>query len=554
MLNAQLQEQTPSEPGVSGTQLRYSENIAPGVFEATSRQSPTRRLGGNLAARPRRSPARPSPRPLPPPGPIPDEDVLANPFKGKALRRSGVGTLPTHDEIPETDLPPTPENPDPEITTPPSGIHSSSPSRRAKRTKALAGMKSSPLKQKPLRPPSPRKAPVRVSEVRGTATESINSAPRLQPVDENYEKRRKRDDLLSEIAQLENDLEVAAATNERLRLARNASDNPPPNADELLDLLRRRVLPRGEDSQDSTTLWLQAALNPINFLPFGRPTASSPNIFAKNDADDEPEPPISHDPIRMTLEEEEPFLHAFTPLNFKSSVVLLPQESETAPLLQRHSMTIESANPSGLFSAGIDMTVNTKSLIITELSVPRLDRAAAFELGPLIERVLVNTTVSSALTRNASVLSWAMGEWYRTALRRARFWHLLDKELGSKAALEETVGKTRMALKSKRGKRSRGDDARSIHAVDEDGQDGSYGIVSRAELLPHMGRTSMDFEIPRIAGDGEKTELRIQWRMEFDWAGEVENRIGALLGVPGKCRSPNLLTLRGESADVPSRV
>ncbi|PHH71079.1 hypothetical protein CDD80_5540 [Ophiocordyceps camponoti-rufipedis] len=81
--------------------------------------------------------AKPNPRPLPPPAPEGEDEL--NPFMGHALRRSpvtGISIPPP----PEPELPPS--VPDPLLSTPPRGIHSS-PSRWKGKSKAK---KSSPLK------------------------------------------------------------------------------------------------------------------------------------------------------------------------------------------------------------------------------------------------------------------------------------------------------------------------------------------------------------------------------------------------------------------------
>ncbi|KAL1838208.1 hypothetical protein VTJ49DRAFT_2935 [Mycothermus thermophilus] len=561
-------------------------------------RSPARRLGGL-------TPSRPPPRPLPPPAPEVDDELLKV-ITGRVATRN-LGVLPEV-VVPEPELPPTPERPDPVVSTPPSGIHNT-PSRRAKRNR------SSPLKQPPARPPG---LPSKKSAAAVTAEEPKAPSPPapttadlrgLAPPDPDADKKKLRDSLLAEIRELEHDLDIAARENERIRQARLARREPsrPSNADEILRILTRHALPPDAAKPDHQPTpiesWLTSALNPIAFLPFSKPN-SQPNL-PKDSSPDLP-PPISHHPLPLSASEALPYLQVFTPLVFTAHVSPLPQsESEDGRrLLQQHSITASSATPRGLFSARIDMTVDTRTMAVTILSVPRLDPAAEPELRPFIERVVGRGDCyngktgsredgktllrNSALHNNVGVLTWAMGLWLRVAVQRARVWRVLEREVGSgEEAVREMVArqrerKRRVAAELRRrgrGKRRRlllGDRTEATRdggdggeGDDDEGesQDGNGGLSedgsvkpekteTAADLLPFMGRTRMDLEIPVLAaatrttgsrgGKGRRGEegngadkdvsaLRVQWRIVFDWTGEARSEIGVLVGVPGKC-------------------
>ncbi|KAK3332286.1 hypothetical protein B0T19DRAFT_398066 [Cercophora scortea] len=499
--------------------------------------------------------AKPSPRPLPPPGPDDDDEEILNPFGGRVLRRSPRIGVPS----PEPELPPTPEHGDPVVSTPPSGIHNT-PSKHPRRSRALAERlkSSSPLKQPPLRPPPTKSQPPRPGSERLASQLNEPNAPPplttaelrgLQPPDPDAEKKKTRDSLLAEIAALERDLDLASTENERIRQARLAKREPsPPTAstkDDILDLLRRRVLPPEKDTDanpDPSTAWLRSLLNPIAFLPFSKPTATPPTPDPPQAKDDQP-PPISHHPIAMTADEALPYLQVFTPLTFTSHISTLPRQPDSqTPLLQRHSITATSTSPRGLFAARLEMTVNTKTMAVTDVAVPRLDPAAVSELGPFVEQIAASTK-DGALANNISVLGWAMGEWLRVATQRAKVWCVLERELmGGKAALEGMVARSRTrrrrSQRQRLKRRREGDDAEGDDD-DQEEEDGVGGKFETAQLLPFMGRTSMDFEIPVLgssaAGDEmEGSTLRVQWRIEFDWTGEARSNIGVLVGVPGK--------------------
>ncbi|KAI5917822.1 hypothetical protein F4810DRAFT_632646 [Camillea tinctor] len=534
-------------------------------------KSPIRRAGGGLASKPRRTPNKPSPRPLPPPSA--EEEELINPFRPRrGLRRSPPpGVLPRI-EPEEPELPPTPTQKgisDPSsINSSPIGIHNT-PSKRPRRSRVLAEkMKSSPLKQPPLRPPEPGK-----ENIKGTL---LFKDAQIPPKDSSKPRKRKRkshparsveegdplaskkalrEALTAEVAQLKVDLEIANRENSRLfriQQRRNPSDIPGSEDESgLLSVLCRHTLPPEKEAPlDPTQEWLEAALNPISFLPFGEALPILPPLFANQvEEKRETSPPISHYPIPMTAEEELPYLQVFTPLTFTSTVTTAPREgqgeeepSDRLPLMQRHLISVSSSAPPGLFSAKIDMTVNTKTFAIASLSVPRLDPAAVTELGPFVERITRQNGSggNSALTRNVSVMTWAMAEWVRLATRRARFWCTVERDLGTPAGIAACARALRKGNGSTVRKRKPGRSASNEEEDSDDEGDGEENRkevrFSRTELLPQLGRTSFDLELSGGEEDSvdDAPTARVQWRIEFDWTGEARSKIRLLVGTPAK--------------------
>ncbi|KAK4099457.1 hypothetical protein N658DRAFT_525506 [Parathielavia hyrcaniae] len=506
------------------------------------------------------TPTRPTPRPLPPPAPEEDDELLRA-ITGRLRSTASLGVLPEV-VVPEPEvLPPTPEQPDPVVSTPPSGIHHT-PSRRPQRSRTLAERlkSSSPLKQPPLRPPDKSQKGLQLDfnrPAKGSQTLPCGSPEPpptnaelrgLKPPDPDAEKKKLRDSLLAEVSQLEQDLNVASHENERIRQARlfRRAPSPPVNRDEILDLLRRRALPPDDKptKPDPAETWLASALNPIAFLPFSKPTLSGPPSLpppSQPETNDLP-PPVSHHPLPMTAAEALPYLQVFTPLAFTSHVSPLPrpttstttttattntgegeeQHDSPDPILQHHTITATSTSPRGLFTARVEMTVNTKTMAIASLSVPRLDPTAEAELRPFVERVVTATATtntksaagaagenvvvpppSSGLHNNVGVLTWAMGEWVRVAVQRARVWSVLEREV---CAGREALGE--MVVPG--GRRMR-----------------------RRKVIVRLGR--MGWGIPVLdGGDGQVSTLRVQWRIGFDWTGEARSEVGVLVGVPGK--------------------
>ncbi|KAK7991605.1 hypothetical protein PG996_013382 [Apiospora saccharicola] len=549
----QSQLEAASEPASVGQELPSTQPLPSGS------QTPTRGfLRGGMTNRPRRTPNKPSPRPLPPPSDQ-DEELL-DPFRGQVLRRSPPpGVLPNQDNTEPELPPPTPDKgtSDPPAPAPNSseyGIHRT-PTKRPRRSRALAEqMRSSPMKQPPTkqpptktfeaavrtkaRPASPvrRPGPKRISARLAAASGKPHPARSIGEPDVFAEKRALRDALLAKVAQLEADVDLAKAENDNVHDAHGSQGAKAGilNKDGLLDLLRRHILtPKDDPSPEDA--WLEAALNPVSFLPFGNPAAIPPLPFTEQKEEKAPPPPISHHPIPLSAAEELPYLQLFSPLVFRSSISLQPRESrDDGHLMQKHKITAASS-PQGLFAARIEMTVDTKTLSISGLSVSHLEPSAAAELRPFIAKIEQGAS-NSALRRNISVVAWAMAEWTRLATKRALFWCQVERELGSDKDM------LRCAKKLRRGRKRKGFPGRP--AMDDDDSDegemdennnytnmyDARNDVPRSALLPHLGRTSLDLKL----GPAGEVGLRIEWRIDFDWTGEGHSRIAALMKTPAK--------------------
>lgn len=505
------------------------------------------------------------------------EEEIANPFIGRSLRRSPNTGVITTVAREEPGLPPTPQHPDPVVSTPPSGIHNTPSKRRRDGIERDATHRaSSPVKKSSsqVEPPQKPRGQMHVAGVakvarRGSpvrmAKETERPLPHPSPSEEqpkrgltpvihprrsvrlrrpDWEKMQKRDALLQEIAQLEADLELARGEHISAAKGSPSSSNP----DLLLDLLRRRLLPpEKEPEHDPSTKWLEAAMDPFTMLGFnGQPSIQLPPILPEAVSEEETQPPIiSHHPITMTASGELPYLQVFTPLSFTANITTTPSNPDqpSQNTLQKYAIDVRSASPPGLFTARMEMIVNTRNQAVASLAVPNLDPAAASELRPFIDSTTdTNTPYHPALTRNVSILCFAMGEWYRIALKRAKFWHALDSEFGSdnKDGFANAVAAMRARKKRRRRVRETSE-TDSGAAEGLDGQDSLASLdgmmVSKKELLPHMGRTSMNLDVPYLPEDHDAdiSEVRVSWSVEFDWAGVAKSKLAVEVGTPSKC-------------------
>jgi hypothetical protein len=378
------------------------------------------------------------------------------------------------------------------------------------------------------------------------APRDTHPARRISKADGMSAKRTIRDSLLAEVGQLKSDLEVLATENNRLFQLnqRTPTQSDVPEAvdrDRLVNVLSQHILPadREEESSPSTD-WLEAAMNPIIFLPFGRADAMIPLFPPEGESEQEPKKPapISHHPVQLTAKEELPYLQVFSPLTFTSSVTIVPQQvgQEAAPLVQKHVISVST--PSGLFASTIEMLINTKALSIVHLEVPRLEPCSLSELGPFVEKVIRGKN-SSALTRNVSVIAWAMSEWVRLASKRARFWCEVERELGN------LKGIVHCAQKMRKGRR-RNRVGRPPVAEDSDGDqewestagkpETGKSRFNKADLAANLGRTSLNLDLAGPDGAEGGITLRIQWKIEFDWTGEGQSKTGLLVDAPARCK------------------
>ncbi|KAH7175401.1 hypothetical protein EDB81DRAFT_874255 [Dactylonectria macrodidyma] len=543
-------EQSPSEL----LAMRLAKSVLESDVGRTDEAEPTpgtgksvRRVAGGMAAAARRTPSRPNPRPLPPPGS--DDDEEANPFLGRVLRRSpppGAPNLPS-EPIPEPERDPESEVPEPELppsvpdvisSTPPRGIHSS-PLRWREKSKP----KSSPLKQLPARTTEkPSVSKKSITQPMFGRQRSREPAPLEEPttnprktraLDPNATKKKERDAILKEVEELEKDLKAARAENERIRAMQNSGRVlAPSDSDKIIDLVQRYHVTDDSRSQlTSSQQLVKMALNPIGLLPFGKLPPSQPRASAGMERDTDLDI-RSHRPVKMTAEEELPYLELFCPFSLTSTISVLPQVPDQ-PLRQEYAITLRSRDSPGMFTARINMIVNTLDLTILNLKVAALEPAAKAELGPFIDKICAGAC-NRTMQRNVGILSWAMGEWIRVAMERAAFWCQLERSLGTKDAMLEAAGK----MRARKSRRRNGD---------EDDEDTlSDTPFARADLIRCLGQSCFEVSIPDDRG--LESALRLEWKIGFDWTGEAQIQLGVMVGVPGKWHQ---LDERGSLGNIP---
>ncbi|CAL3963769.1 unnamed protein product [Diplocarpon coronariae] len=417
--------------------------------------------------------------------------------------------------VEEPDLPPPTQLgiPDPVVISPRANIHVT-PSKRGRSAQGLgAKLKSSPLKPRDASPEQLLES-VPQSDLKVEKSKRRKSARLLVPEDPHISKKKVRDGLLKELQQLQADVALANRENERLRgrsESRKKGTSAAPSPDELQEMLLRTTAP---DPSTIGTPKPTSIFKSINaFLPFRsrRKPAATP-ISEK--------PIPSHLPI--TPNDRLPYLQAFSTLLYSSKISVLPSQPrdlssqfDDQPVLQRHIIT--ASHPSGLFSTRFSITVDTSSLRIVALDLLKLDMNAEKELGAFIR---ARASSESVLGRDITVVCWAMSRWTEVSIQRARFWCAVVNELSTPEARAMASQKKR-----KRKWQSLQDEDRPATSDSLPDEITEKENWTRRQLLSHIGRSSLEI------GNND-VELRFEWKISFDWTGEVESVISASARLP----------------------
>ncbi|KAK5995324.1 hypothetical protein PT974_03728 [Cladobotryum mycophilum] len=500
--------------------IEEEEQVTRRDIEFPSSSQSVRRIGGSFAIAPRRSPAKPKPRPLPPPAPEGDDEL--NAVLGRSARPLPVTGVSI--SLPEPELPPL--YPTWFLQHPREGSTAPMMSRLGGEANGKPG---SSIRGNPFQIDSSRdSAPSIPLDAR------TNPARQIPAQDANTDKRKERDSLRDEIAKLRRDLRVVSKENEHIRLMQSSGQTiSSADEDAVLDVVRRYLIEAEEPSIPAPSHQLmKAALNPmgLGLLPFSRPT---PLVVTPQDQEDVSKIK-SHHPVAMTAEEELPYLQLFSPFTVASSIAVLPQ-LPNQPLKQRRLITFRSKDVPGLFTSKIEMVVNAMNLSILELSVLAIEPSAKAELTPFLDKICTGDC-NRSMQRNVGILSWAMGEWYRVAIQRARLWSKMDSELAVKGGLLQATREMR-----KRKKRRRRDDEEESEA------EGTQSVsLKPAALLHFMGQQFFDLDIPPKDASDPASSLRLEWKIEFDWVGEAQSKVDVLIGVPGKWRTADQRGILGK--------
>ena len=401
----------------------------------------------------------------------------------------------------EPELPPTPVqlglNVQPDR---PRGLSSSSPGRSSgssrQRTRVNEPQHTSSPSKLRVQPqiaadsvnssPPPAPAAARATEVPDEAPESDAEAPADEeepPVPVTVlEKRSLRDSLSAQLARLQSDM-VSLET----ALADTEKNNS------------------SSDETDPSLLALLITANPS----CGEATAEEDNVRSSS-------PPIPN-PTALGPEPL-PYLTLFAPGNLrlqsKTSTSVLNGKAHQIHVLE---LLAPDPWPAHIFGATIRVTVDVEMKQVQGVEVQNL-RPGLGHQG-LTEWVKKRLAGSSGLHRyDAGGLVWGIGRWWEECVARAVEWRRLEERFNHKS--------------STKNKRTQED----------------TGVVTHEDvktLLPHLARTSMEFELgetKRVTRSRKEetdakpalTKVMLLWDLFLDWTGEVDEAVGvAVAGLGG---------------------
>jgi hypothetical protein len=184
--------------------------------------------------------------------------------------------------------------------------------------------------------------------------------------------------------------------------------------------------------------------------------------------------------------------------------------------------------PAALLACKIDLTITSDP---TDPGNPKVDGLQLRGLSPWAKREAGDWLDERAKEGDVSAIGYALGRYWDVSVIRAQCWIRCCKELGDlvTCANDAQIAEANAAAKGKkRGNQARRGDA-DIDMVDAEGGPASEAQLSKRELHQHLGRQSLVLKSDEVI-------LRISWKLQFDWTGEVESVVTAGAAFPKACK------------------
>ncbi|KIW08103.1 uncharacterized protein PV09_01041 [Verruconis gallopava] len=233
-----------------------------------------------------------------------------------------------------------------------------------------------------------------------------------------------------------------------------------------------------------------------SFLPFSVPVSRSlkESEHSKNE-----DFIISHQPLKE--KEPLPLSSLFTPLNIESNTSSPVPVPDSHKLRQKHSVVLSS--PGSLLTCSLDVTIISEhgadsTPSVENLVVKDLSFWAKEEIGTWIDQ--------KCKEGDLAAVGYGLGRYWDVAVKRARCWMVCRKEFakfvpGDSLVDDETVKSDEVDLGAEHTK------------------------LSKKALLSTLGLSSLILQ-------NEEVVLKIPWRLQFDWTGDVESIISAEASFP----------------------
>jgi hypothetical protein len=257
-----------------------------------------------------------------------------------------------------------------------------------------------------------------------------------------------------------------------------------------------------------------------SFLPFSLPMAQPPT------------PPLSPDskeiiPSHAPIKESDPLplLSLFTPLAMTSTIKAPTKpRSLTESFKQKHEITLTA--PSSLLACNLELIISSDP---TDPTNPSVDTLEVANLSPWAKREVSHWLESRAAEGDVSAVGFALGRYWDVSVTRAQCWVRCCKELGDLVTCATDAQRSeKTSEQKKRGKRAQRQVDEDEEMKDADDAATQPLKLTKRELHSHLGRQDLVLENNEVI-------LKVSWRVQFDWTGEVESTVSAQAAFPQAC-------------------
>ncbi|TID24991.1 hypothetical protein E6O75_ATG04196 [Venturia nashicola] len=303
----------------------------------------------------------------------------------------------------------------------------------------------------------------------------------LQKSPEAIAKEAEKEKLEKELKILQDEVQRHTRHVQRLDLERDES------IDDLVQLINYSK--SGGPKTDQKPTPLSSLLT--SFLPFSIPVKPSVPLSDQDKAIPSHLPVPQSNPL--------PLLTLFTPLKFTSAINPPSKSGSRDEIQQIHHITIKG--PASLLSCELDLTISSspeenETPSVGSLTLSNLSPWASAEVGPFLRK--------RAKEGDINTIGYALARHWDISMKRAQCWSRCCKEFRHLLALSKELQPT---------------------TEEEEASSLEIAKPSKRDLLPHLGRQFLSFETKSVV-------LRIEWRLNFDWTGEVESIVSAKAAFP----------------------
>jgi hypothetical protein len=240
-----------------------------------------------------------------------------------------------------------------------------------------------------------------------------------------------------------------------------------------------------------------------SFLPFSIPVASP---LAPAGSPEQREHFVSHEPLKE--KDPLPLSSLFTPLGIASSISVPTQIADSNRLSQKHSITLSS--PGSLLVCSMDLTVSSEP---SAKSVPAIENLEINDLSSWARAEIGLWLEEQGKEGDMAAIGYGLSRYWDISVKRAQCWIKCQKEFPQLFSLANSDSPAQTNDEETSG-------------IDDSGP--KQTKLPKRQLLPHLGRSSLVLQ-------SEDAILRIIWKLQFDWTGDVESTVSVEAALPQSC-------------------